>query len=71
MKDINGKEIKVGQTLKTTQQSGGILPAAKSQIGEVVLFTYDGSNRLAIKYRKESQHSDRYIILEGKINEVL
>jgi hypothetical protein len=71
MTEINGNQIELGQTVKTTQQSGGLIPPAKSQTGEVVLFTFDGSNRLAIKYRKETQNFYRHILLEGKINEII
>jgi len=71
MRDIKGLEIKIGQTVKTRQPSGGILPPAPAQIGEVCYKGFSNGNFLCIKYRNEGQDFDRYITLEGKINEVL
>ena len=71
MVDINGIEIKVGQQVKTRQHPGGILPPAPAQIGIVVYKKYANEDRLMIKYRKEGQEFDRYIMLDGQINEVL
>jgi hypothetical protein len=67
MQDINGIEIKVGQIVKTKQPSGGILPPAPEQIGEVC---YNGPD-LCIRFRKDGQDFDRYIKLENKINKIL
>ena len=71
MIDINGIEIKVGQKVKTQQPSGGILPPAPAQIGEVVYKEFNRGILMCIRYRKEGQDFDRYISLEGKINEVV
>jgi hypothetical protein len=71
MRDIKGLEIKIGQTVKTQQPSGGILPPATAQIGKVCYKDFNNGNFLCIKYRNEGQDFDRYITLEGKINEVL
>ena len=52
MLDINGIEIKVGDTVRTTQPSGGILNPAPAQIGTVVLYnvSYAPDPVLAIVY---------------------
>jgi hypothetical protein len=71
MKDINGLEIKVGQILKTKQRSGGILPPAPAQIGEVCYKTFNNGTFLCIKFREERHDFDSYITLEGRINEIL
>jgi hypothetical protein len=71
MRDIKKLEIKIGQTVKTIQPSGGILPPAPPQIGEVVYKAFNNRNFLCIKYRNEWEDFDRYVTLEGKINEVL
>jgi len=73
MKDINGIEIKIGDTVKTTQPSGGILNPTPSEIGRVVEYklSYQEKTVLAIKYQKQNTCFNRYILLEGKINEVL
>ena len=71
MKDINGIEIKVGMMVKTQQPSGGILPPAPAQTGEVIYKDFNIGNLLCIKYRKDGQDFDRYISLKGKINEVV
>jgi hypothetical protein len=72
LKDINGKKIKVGDTVKTTQPSGGVLSPADSKVG-VVEKTKDafGNDALQIKYRKEGTTYDRFILLNGKINEIV
>jgi hypothetical protein len=67
MQDINGIEIKVGQIVKTKQPSGGILPPAPEQTGEVC---YNGPD-LCIRFTKDGDNFYRYIKLENKINEVL
>jgi len=67
MKDINNKEIRVGDTVKTQQQSGGILPPAPAQIGIVEV----KNGAMVIKYKQEGDLFNRFILLEGKINEVL
>ena len=66
MIDINGTEIKVGQKVKTLQPSGGILPPAPAQIGEVVYKEFNIGTLMCIKYRKEGQDFDRYISLRVK-----
>lgn len=70
--DINGKKIKVGDTVKTTQPSGGILSPGSPEIG-IVEKTKDafGNDALQIRYRKNGDNFDRFILLNGKINEVV
>jgi hypothetical protein len=72
LKDINGKKIEVGDTVKTTQPSGGLLNPADSEIG-VVEKTKDafGQESLQIRYRKQGTNYDRFILLNGKINEIV
>ena len=67
MKDINDNEIKVGDIVKTQQYSGSILPPSPAQIGIVEL----KNDRLYIKYKNELDSFNRYILLEGQINEIL
>jgi hypothetical protein len=72
LKDINGKKIEVGDTVKTTQPSGGLLNPADSETG-VVEKTKDafGQDSLQIRYRKQGTNYDRFILLNGKINEII
>ncbi len=77
MLDINGKEIKVGDTVRTQQPSGGILSPAPAQIGVVVEYHLSWETRfdvaLAIRYERKWNNKtiDCYILLDGKINEVI
>ena len=71
MEDINGINIEVGMMVKTQQPSGGILPPAPAQIGEVTYKEFNNKTLMCIKFRKEGQDFDRYISLDGKINEVV
>jgi len=72
LKDINGKKIEVGDTVKTTQPSGGLLQPADSEVG-IVEKTKDafGNNSLQIRYRKNGSNYDRLILLNGKDNEIV
>lgn len=72
MKDINGIEIKIGQTVKTQQPSGGFLPPADSETG-IVEFDEKlcKEGQLVIRYRKSNREFDQFILLNGKINEVI
>jgi hypothetical protein len=72
LKDINGKKIEVGDTVKTTQPSGGLLNPANAETG-VVEKTKDafGQESLQIRYRKQGTNYDRFILLNGKINEIV
>ena len=72
LKDINGKKIEVGDTVKTTQFSGGLLNPASPEVG-IVEKTKDafGNDGLQIKYRKEGTNYDRFILLNGQINEIV
>jgi len=72
MKDINGIEIKVGDKVKTQQPSGGILPPSPPKTG-IVENTTDafGNETLQIRYRKENRTFDQFILLDGKINEII
>ena len=71
MVDVNNIEIKVGQKVKTQQPSGGFLPPAPAQIGEVVYREFNNKNLMCIKFIKEGQDFYRYISLEGKINQII
>jgi hypothetical protein len=72
LKDINGKKIEVGDTVKTTQPSGGLLSPADSKVG-IVEKTKDafGQESLQIRHRKQGTNYDRFILLNGKINEIV
>jgi hypothetical protein len=71
MKDINGVEIKVGMKVKTQQQSGGILSPAPPQIG-IVEDCVDAFNNPSLQIRFRTHYDfDQFILLEGKINEVV
>lgn len=72
LKDVNGKQIEVGDVVKTTQPSGGLLNPANSETG-VVEKAKDafGQDALRIRYRKEGTNYDRFILLNGKINEIV
>lgn len=68
MLDIYGNIISVGDTVRTVQPSGGVLPPAAPVVGSVVASVpWDPSSGLAIS------HSDppRYILLAGKLNEIV
>lgn len=72
--DINGVEIKVGQTVKTQQPTGGILSPTKPKTGIVSEGTDSFGRKVLIlnytkKYRGENINCQ--IILNGKINEVI
>ncbi len=73
MKDINGIEIKVGDTVKTQQPAGGILPPAPAEIGIVgeTICTITNKPTLQIRYKRQGHDFYSYILLEGKINEVI
>lgn len=72
MKDINGIKIEIGMTVKK-QPIGGLFNPPPAEIGEVVEYklSYQEETVLAIKYRKEPSCFDRFILLNGKINEVM
>ncbi len=72
LRDINGIEIKVGQTVRTQQMSGGVLPPGKPKTGVVEkAINSFGNGYLRIRYREKAQSFDSLIDLEGKINEVV
>jgi len=73
MKDINGIGIKIGDTVKSTQPTGGILSPAPAQKGIVVEYEVSWKDKpeLAIKYLKPNSTFYQYILLEGKINEII
>jgi hypothetical protein len=72
MKDINGIKIKIGDTVKTQQPSGGILPPAPAETGEVCWYEKQNETKeLAVRFKKENEVFYRYILLSGKINIVL
>ena len=72
MEDVHRDIIKIGDTVKTKQPSGGILSPAKPEIG-IVEATKDSFDRdtLQIKYKKEGKLFDSFILLDGKINEII
>lgn len=77
--DIHGETIKVGDTVRTRQPEGGILPPAEATTGVVVIppeeYRKDGlySDTLFLEYTKiyRGKEIKCYIDLEGKINEIL
>jgi len=73
MKDINNIEIKIGDTVKTTQPSGGVLSPAKPTTGEVINFTVSWQDEpmLAIRYKKYNNQFYSHILLYGQINEII
>lgn len=71
MLDIHGIEIKVGMRVKTQQHGGGLLPPAPPVIGIVEQCTDSRVfDALCIRYNHHSGF-DRFILLEGKINEIV
>lgn len=72
LKDKYGSEIKVGDKVKTQQPGGGVLPQGAPEIG-VVEKTKDafGKDDFQIRYRKEGDKFDRFILLNSKINEIV
>lgn len=72
MKDINGVEILPGSEVMTQQRPGGILPPAPAVTGFAERYTNVlGKPALRIRYRKPGQDFDKFIDLEGKINQVI
>lgn len=72
MEDINGVIIEVGMKVKTQQPEGGIFNPAPAEIGIVEKCTDAfGRDALQIRYRKPNRTFDQFILLTGKINEVL
>jgi hypothetical protein len=72
--DINGVEIKLGDTVKTQQPKGGLLPQAEAKTGLVVHWfdlNGDGTAYLVIKFKNVNEKYNRYILLDGKINEII
>lgn len=68
MKDKYGNEIKIGDRVKTQQPPGGILPPAAPVVGIVrASVPWDLLSGLVLEYHDPP----RYILLEGKINEVI
>jgi len=72
MKDINGFEIWAGQQVKTLQPLGGFPNPAPAQIG-IVEFNENlcKKNELVIRFRIEGRDFDQFILLNGKINEIV
>lgn len=72
MKDIHGVIIKAGYKVKTQQQGGGIFSPDEPKIGTVEK-TKDafGNNALQIRYRNPLRSFDSFILLNGKINEIV
>lgn len=72
MFDINGVKIEVGQTVKTIQPSGGILPPSTPETGMVEnCIDAFGNSTFQIRYRKSFRNFDQFILLKHKINEVI
>lgn len=72
MKDINGITIKTGDLVATRQPSGGVLPPGQPEQG-IVEPTIDafGNPTMQIRFRKAGRDFDQFILLDGKINEVI
>jgi hypothetical protein len=77
MKDIYGIKLKLGDTVKTEQPSGGLLAPARPQIGEVVYLPKGLGNDLKktfhLRYKRVFNGATfySYIDLKGKINEII
>jgi hypothetical protein len=70
--DINGVEIKEGQRIKSQQPSGGIFAPAPAVIGRVVIEHSLAGDDLLLRYQPSGYKNHfSYILLRGKINEVL
>ncbi len=68
--DINGVQIKPGDKVKTQQPGGGVFNPADAEIGIAEDATDAfGNKTLQIRFNKGG--SDRFILLYGKINEVI
>jgi hypothetical protein len=71
MEDINGIEIKIGDTVRTQQQPGGIMNPGPPEVGTVeACIDAFGTPALCIRYRKPHREFDQLILLTGQINEV-
>jgi hypothetical protein len=68
MKDTKGKEIIIGMSIKSTQQAGGFINPSPSTLG---ICEADKDGRLVIRFRKSFHEWDSFIILHGKINEII
>lgn len=71
MLDINGVEIKPGMRVRTQQPSDGLFFPAPPQIGVVEEYESHKPENLCIRYRAENRDFDQFILLDGKINEVV
>ena len=70
--DINGLEIKEGQRIKSQQPSGGIFAPAPPVTGIVVIEHSLAGKDLLLHYHPSGYKTHfSYILLKGKINEVL
>jgi hypothetical protein len=67
--DTNNKEIKLGMTVTTQQESGGLFNPAPPKTGIVVMF----QDQICVEYQKQYQGKtiNCYISLYGKINTIL
>lgn len=72
IKDIHGEIIKPGQIVTSAQKPGGILSPGEPKTG-IVEETTDAFNNktLRIRYREPYRTFDQFILLEGKINEIV
>ena len=73
MKDINGIEIRLGDTVRTKQPQGGILNPGPATDGIVIEYTvsWQSEPMLAIKYKKYNNIFYSHILLHGQINEIV
>ena len=67
--DTNNKEIKLGMTVTTQQENGGLFNPAPPKTGVVVMF----QDQMCVEYQKQYQNKiiNCYISLYGKINTIL
>ena len=72
MKDINGIKIKIGDKVKTQQYSGGLFSPAPAKIGivEPAIDAF-GNSTFKIRFRNPMLNYDQFILLDGKINEIV
>lgn len=67
LRDMNDIVICVGDTVRSSQYSGGVFRPAPPVIGEVVF----KDERFMLKYRINGQEFDSFLLLDNTINEIV
>lgn len=70
MKDINGIEIRIGDTVKAQQHGGGVLPQGSPSVG-VVEGGLDAFGNDALFIRVVGPRREKLILINHTINEVI